>query len=171
MTNEEVRVRSIYIFLSCSQAIEQYVKQLEAVFTAPPLSSRLALQQALRRELGLLVRYWITRQIWQRLESSEADAKALNLALLRLFTEGLRLPRDGSGLRYAELSALPEETLELQHRVASAIGTTHAPLAAELQRSTGAWRDAAWRCAVEALERPLEQLSDDVKRWAQRPVE
>ncbi|PIQ83547.1 MAG: hypothetical protein COV75_06925 [Candidatus Omnitrophica bacterium CG11_big_fil_rev_8_21_14_0_20_63_9] len=170
MTDEEIRVRSIYLYLSCSQAVERYIEQLLGTFAAPPASSRLTMQHALRRELGLIVRYWITRLVWQRLDANEADAKALNLALLRLFTEGLRLPRDGSGLRYAELSTLPEETLELQHRIVNAIGVEHAPLVAELQRSTGAWREATWRSTTEALDRPLDQLSETVRSWAQRPI-
>lgn len=170
MTEEEIRVRSIYLYLSCSQDVERYVTQVVAALPTPLPSPRILLEQVVRRELGLLIRYWIARQVWQRLDANEADAKLLNLSLLRLFIEGLRLPRDGSGLRYAELSSLADETRELHHRMVNALGVDAPSLLTTLQQSVGAWRQTTWQATAEALERPVEQLTDRVKAWAQRPT-
>ncbi len=168
MTPEEIRLRSVYLFLACSQAVEQFKDRLVATFPSPPLSTVVILERSLRRELGLLFRYWTTRQIWQRLEEREADAKQLNLALLRLFTDGFRLPKDGSGLRYAELSTLAEEVQELSHRISNVLGMEHQPLLIELQGAILPWRDAVAKYTTDALELPLEQLSASIKDWAER---
>ena len=87
MSPEEIRVRSLYLFLACSQAIEQLKDRLIATLPSAPSSVKLLLDKSLKREFGLLFRYWATRQIWRRLEANETDAKSLNLALLRLFFE------------------------------------------------------------------------------------
>ncbi|MBI4340874.1 MAG: hypothetical protein HY598_01170 [Candidatus Omnitrophica bacterium] len=171
MTEEEIRVRSVYLFLACSQTVEQCKQRLIATLPTPPLSSRLLLDRAIARELGLLFRYWATRYIWERLGAEEADAKQLNLALLRLFTSGLKLPRDGSGLRYAEMSSVAEHARELGHRMTSAIGIEHPPLLAELQGTILAWREAVLRHTMEALQWPLEPLTKSIKEWAERRPE
>lgn len=166
MAPEEVRLRSLYLFLACSHAIEAFTQRLIATFPSPTVSSRLLLDRSLRRELGILFRYWTTRQIWNSLEADEASAKALNLALLRLFTEGFRLPRDGTGLRYAEMSDPAEEAREVSQRVTGALGMEHAPLLAELHGGLPSWRDAVLRQTREALGLSLPEISDAVKRWA-----
>lgn len=172
MTAEEIRVRSIYLFLACSHAVEQFMEQLVATFPSPPLSSTLVLQQALRKELGMLFRYWTTRQIWQQLESQEQDAKALNVSLLRLFTNAFQLPKDGTGLRYAELSTLAEEIQELSRRLTSALGMTHPPLLDQLRQGIGPWHEAVHQHTADALALPLDQLALKVRDWANRfPVE
>lgn len=168
MTPEEIRVRSVYLFLGCSQAVEQFTDQLSTVFPTPPISSKLVLERALRKELGILFRYWATRQIWARLESCEEDAKLLNLALLRLFTTTFQLPQDGTGLRYAELSTLTEEARELSHRVTHVLGMEHPPLLQRLHAGIGSWRDAVTRYTIEALQLPLEQLTSRVRQWSER---
>lgn len=168
MTEEEIRVRSIYLFLVCSQAVEQFKDRLAASLPSPPLSSKLLTERLLRRELGLLFRYWTTREIWQRLEADEADAKHLNLALLRLFTNDFKLPKDGSGLRYAELSTPAEEAQELSQRVTTALGVEHQPLLAELQGGLLSWRSAVLKYTADALERPLDELTASIKAWAER---
>ena len=167
MTQEDVRVRSLYLFLASSRAVEECKDHLAATFPAQPLSARLQLDRAIRRELGMLFRYWITRQVWDLLEEHEEDAKALNVALLRLFTEGFRLPRDGSGLRYAELSTPAEEVQELMHRMTSALEMTHQPMLEALQEGILSWRDAVARHTNDALELPLEELTVKVKEWAE----
>ena len=116
----------------------------------------------------MLFRYWTTRQIWERLDSEEADAKALNLALLRLFTNHFRLPRDGSGLRYVELSNVDEETLELSRRITTALGMEHPPLLAELRVVIFPWREAVRQYTTEAIELPIDRLASRVKEWAGR---
>ena len=167
MTPEEIRVRSLYLFLTCWQAVDQFKERLLGTLPAPA-PSKAMVERTLRRELGLLFRYWITRQIWERLESSEADAKQLNLALLRLFTEGFKLSKDGSGLRYAQLSTLPDEVQELSHRITNALGTTYPALLGELSAAILPWRDAVGRYTVDALELPVAQLTSSVKEWAER---
>ena len=168
MDPEELRLRSLYLFLACSHAIDQFKDRLAATFPNAPLSAHLSLERSVRRELGLLFRYWTTRRIWERLESRETDAKQLNLTLLRLFTEAFRLPKDGSGLRYAELSTSAEETQELRQRLVHALGTSHEPLMGELEAGLGTWRDAVLQYTNDALELPLEKVSQVVKAWAQR---
>jgi len=167
MTPEEIRVRAAYLFLACSQAVERLKNRLTAtVPSATAASVRLVLERALRRELGLLFRYWTTRQIWARLEANEEDAKRLNLVLLRLFTEAFKLPRDGSGLRYAEMSTVAEEASELSHRITNILGMVHQPLLNELQGAILPWRDAVIKYTTDALELPLDQLASSVKEWA-----
>ena len=168
MSQEEIRLRSTYLFLVCDQAIEQVRDRLLATNPTPELPSTVVLGKVLRRELGLLFRYWTTRKIWERLEAHEADAKRLNLALLRLFIEGLKLPRDGSGLRYAELSTPAEELHELCQRVTNALGVEHRQLLAQLQGGMVSWRDAILKHTIEALERPTGELTSSVQRWAER---
>lgn len=165
MTPEETRIRSVYLFLACSQAVEQFKDRLVGTFEAPTLSSKLVLEKLLRRELGLLFRYWATRQIWERLESAEADAKNLNLALLRLFTDAFKLPKDGSGLRYAELSTLVEEAQELSHRITNGLGMEYRPMLVELQGAILPCRDAVTKYTVEALELPVSQLTTSINEW------
>ena len=168
MTLEEIRVRSVYLFLACSQGVEQVVGTLVGTFPSPPLSAKLLIERSLKRELGLLFRYWTTRHIWELLESNEADAKALNLALLRLFTEAFHLPRDGSGLRYAELSTVDEEIREIGQRITSVVGLEHAPLLAALRDAVAPWRDAVSKYTRDALFSPLEQLTPAVRAWMER---
>lgn len=171
MSPEEIRLRAMYLFLTCSQAVEQFTGRLAATLPAQTLSVQVMLHKSLKRELGLLFRYWTTRQIWERLEANEADAKQMNLVLLRLFTDAFKLPRDGSGLRYAELSTLSEEVEELGHRITNALGMAHEPLLVELQAAILPWRDAVTRYTIEALELPLELLAERVKEWAVQPPE
>ena len=168
MTDEETRIRSVYLFLACSQAIDQFKDRLVATFDAVPLSSKVLIEKLLRRELGMLFRYWATRQIWDRLDANEADAKNLNLALLRLFTDAFKLPKDGSGLRYAELSTLAEEAQELSHRITNALGLEHRPLLTELQGAILPCRDAVTKYTVEALDLPVSQLTVSIKEWAEQ---
>lgn len=167
MIEEEVRVRSVYLFVSCAQLIEECKERLVAKLPVPSLSSKVLLDKAITRELGLLFRYWATRSIWEKLAVNEESAKQLNLALLRLFTNGLKLPKDGSGLKYAELSVLSEEARELSHRMTAAIGSEHPPLLAELHGSIAAWRAEILKHTADALQRPLDQLTGRIKDWAQ----
>ena len=116
----------------------------------------------------MLFRYWMTRRIWEQLEASEGDAKHLNLALLRLFTNAFKLPRDGSGLRYASLLTLAEELQELCHRITNTLGLEHHALLAELQGGIMPWREAVAKCTTEGLELPLASLSSKVKALAEQ---
>ena len=169
MTDDEIRIRSTYLFLACSQAIERFAVRLSSTLPEPPSAVKPLWEKSLKKELGLLFRYWTTRQIWEHLEGEEAAAKALNLALLRLFTDAFRLPKDGSGLRYAEFSTLAEEVQELGHRITNDLGLQHPPLLAELRTATLPWRDAVAAYTADALERPLDQLAANVKAWVERP--
>ncbi len=171
MTAEDIRLRSVFLFLACSQAIEQFRGQLAATFPTKPLSADVMLDQLLRKELGLLVRHWASRQIWSQLETHEPQATQLNLSLLRLFTEGFKLPRDGSGLRYAELSTVSDEANELGHRLTNALGAAHQPLLIELQKSILSWREIILRATDDALRLPTDQLTASVRAWAERAPE
>lgn len=168
MAPEEVRVRSLYLFMVCAQAIEKGTERLMAI--APPAipSLKPVLDKSLKKELALLFRYWATRRIWERWEARELDAKALNLAVLRLFFEGFRLAKDGSGMRYAELSTLSAEANELSHRLANALGVEHPPLVEEVERAILSWRDAVLQCTADALSRPAEELAVALKEWVGR---
>ena len=166
MNPEEIRLRSLYLFVTCSRTVDTAKGRLLATFPSQPRSSTVMLERSLTRELGILFRYWTTRQIWDRLEDAEEDAKHLNLALLRLFTEGFKLPKDGSGLRYAELSNPSEEVQELGQRITVALHMEHQPLLDELQAGILAWRDDINRWTKDALELPLGQISTAMKEWS-----
>ncbi len=168
MIPDEVRLRAIYLFLACSRAVDQFKERLAATFPEQPLTARLVLDKALRRELGMLFRYWTTREIWNRLDRNETDAKDLNLALLRLFIDGFKLPKDGSGLRYAELSTPMEEVLELSHRITIALGMEHPPLLTELQAGILPWREKVMKYTRDALELPFEEVTAQAKAWARQ---
>lgn len=171
MTEDEIRIRSLYLFFACSQTVDHCKQRLTATFNDVPLSANLLIDKSLTRELGMLFRYWITRQVWEQLDANEEDAKQLNLAVLRLFTDGFNLPKDGSGLRYAKLSSAAEEVRELSHRITNALGMEHAPLLAELQGSILTWRQTVAQHTIEALKRPVAQLAASVKSWASRGPE
>lgn len=166
MNPEEIRVRSLYLFMVCAQAVEEGTQRLMATVPPPTPSLKPVLDKSLKKELALLFRYWATRKIWERWESHELDAKALNLAVLRLFFEGFRLPKDGSGMRYAELSTVSEEANELSHRLANALGVEHPPLVKEVERAILPWRDTVLQYTADALSRPVEELSVALKDWA-----
>lgn len=171
MTQEEIRVRSLYLFLACSQTIEQSRGRL--LRTVPQLAESLRplFEKTIKKELGLVFRYWATQQVWKALEAQEPDAKDFNLALLRLFFEGLRLPKDGSGLRYAELFTLTEQVIELYRRLSSSLGTTNDSLLKELQQEMPAWHAAVMKHTADALELPMEALAVKIKAWAERAPE
>ena len=171
MTPDELPTRSTYLFLSCAQAAEQFAGTLAATYPTPPLSTKALLDRVLRREMGLLVRYWVTRRIWEQLEDDEANAKALNLSLLRQFTSTFGLPKDGSGLRYAELSSLTDELGELAHRITTALGMSYRPLLDLLQQSIASWQETILQRTNEAVELPLDQLAPRVRTWLERSSE
>ena len=169
MTSEEIRTRSVYLFLACSQALEQFARQLAATVPDDSPAVQRQLAASLRKELGILFRYWATRQVWERLESHDTDAKDLNLALLRLFTDAFKLPQDGSGIRYAELSTLAEEARELKRRLTQALGAEHQPLLDALEGGILPWREVIARHTEDAVSLPADRLAPSVKAWAGRP--
>ena len=168
MNPEEIRVRSLYLFMVCTRVLEEGTQRMMATMPPSILSLNPVLDKSVKKELALLFRYWATRRIWERWESRELDAKALNLAVLRLFFEGFRLAKDGSGMRYAELSTLSEEAHELNHRLANALGVEHPPLVGEVERAIVSWRDAVLQCTADALSRPVEGLAGALKEWVGR---
>ena len=168
MSPEETRIRSVYLFLACARDLEAFAGRLAATVPTPAPLDRCALEPSLRKELGLLFRYWATRQIWERLEASESDATLLNLALLRLFTDGFKLPQDGSGIRYAELSTLAEDVHELSHRLTHALGMEYPPLLETLEGEILLRHEAVMKHTADALSLPLDQLASSVKGWAER---
>ena len=168
MTPEERRVRAVYLFLECVQGVEQIAGRLVRSFPSPPMSVKLLLEKSVKRELGMLFRYWATRHIWALLDAEEVDAKELNLTLLRLFTEMFNLPRDGSGLRYAELSTAEEDVREISQRMTTALGLEHYPLLKALREEIIPWRESVAAYTRKALTAPLEELTPAVKAWLER---
>ena len=165
MTGEEVQLRARYLFVLCTRAVERCCQLLLASPALPASAANGSqLQKPLRRELGILFRYWATRQIWQRWESKEAEATQLNLALLRFFTDEFKLPKDGSGLRYAELSTVEDEVRELSRRIAVALNVDAGPLLAELHHTIAPSREAVVQSTIDALELPAIQLSSEMER-------
>lgn len=169
MTAEEVQQRALYVYLASSRAVGEYADRLLGALPASQAAAQAATEKLLRRELGLLFRYWTTREIWEALDSDEAGAKALNLALLRLFTDGFRLARDGTGLRYAELSSAADEVNELSHRLAAVLGPLPEAFLSELQGGILPWRDTVLRTTREALALPLARVRDTVVAWTATP--
>lgn len=165
MHTEEVHLRSLYLYLGCARAVEEFQGRLLTTLPADTPATEQARCRVLRRELGMLFRYWTTREIWNRLEAEQHDAKSLNLRLLRLFTEGFRLPRDGSGLRYAELMTPAEEVHELSYRITNALGMSHPPLLEMLHSGILPWRDMVMRRTRDALDFPLEKVRQSVREW------
>ena len=152
MTPQEISLRTRYLLVECLRAIDQVVDRCAAEGRLPPETRRV-----LQRELGLLFRHWAARELWARLEAREADASAMNLTLLRGFTEALRLPRDGSGLRYAELSTPAQELSELRQRLRDALGPAHIE-PADFAEAILVWREIVARYVAEATDQPVGAL-------------
>ena len=168
MSPDEIRTRSVHLFLACARDLEAFAGRLAATMPAASPSAQRVLDRSLIKELALLFRYWATRQIWERLDASENDAKELNLALLRLFTDAFKLPQDGSAIRYAELSTLAEEVRELSLRLTHALGTGPPPLLGALQGGILPLRETVTQHTEDALSRSLNELASSVKEWADR---
>ena len=169
MTENEIRIRSLYLFLACSQAIDRCKERLACFLPATTPSIEPLFEKLVKRELGLLFRYWATQRIWKALETNEEDAKNFNLAVLRQFFDGLRLPKDGSGLRYAELLTLPEQVTELSRRVDYSLSHINVEtLLKELQQELPAWHASVMNYTEEALSLPMDRLAGAIKTWAER---
>ncbi|HEX9780833.1 MAG TPA: hypothetical protein VGB20_06445 [bacterium] len=168
MTDDEIKVRTVHLFLSCVRYVEDAAKRLAGATCAATPGSTALVERALMRELGILFRYWATRAIWERFEEQDALATRLNLALLRLFTNEFKLPKDGSGLRYAGLSGPVEEARELYHRLTNVLGEDRKPLMAEIQARFLHWREDVLAQSHEALDRPVEELESSVREWIER---
>ena len=166
MTDEEIRLRALYVFLGCQQAIDDYATRL--LESLPAASEvQLPVEKMVTRELGLLFRYWATQHIWKVLET-EHDAKNFNLAVLRQFFDGLRLPKDGSGICYAERLTIAEQTSELSKRLSNQIGIQAESLLEEFQHEVPAWHASVINYTEEALHIPLERLQSSITEWAKR---
>lgn len=158
MTQGEIGTRCAYLFEACFDLLESIRAEFAAAVPSPSPQERRMLDKAVTRELGLLFRYWATSHIWRQCESNETDARHLNLAVLRLFTDQLKLPKDGSGLRYAELPPTDEEG-ELGRRISQATGIASAPLLRIVHGSIESWREVLTRHTAEAVELPVGDLA------------
>lgn len=166
MTDHELALRALYLYFSCSRQVE---RSLGMLLAALPASGRIEAgiqERTTRRECGLLFRHWASREIWERMDE-DAQATQLNLELLRLFTNGFKLPKDGSGLRYAELSTLEEELREFWHRLTRALGVEDTRLLGLMERSAGEWRSAVAEAAGQALQQEFSLIEAEVKEWTQ----
>jgi hypothetical protein len=166
MTDHELSLRALYLYFSCSRHLEQALGTLLAALPASGRAEAGIQERAARREFGLLFRHWAAHEIWERMDE-DAQATKLNLELLRLFTSGFKLSKDGSGLRYAELSSLEEELKEFWHRLARGLGVEDTRLLSLMERSAGEWRSAVTEAVEQCLQREFSLIEAEVKEWTQ----
>jgi len=163
MTDDEIRLRALYVFYQCEAMVTEAMAQLQPLV---PRETEMSAERVLRRELGLLFRYWATHCIWGRLEARQEEAKRLNISILRLFIDAFKLPRDGSGLKYAELPTVNDMANELSQRLRHALGGMPQPLDVILHASVRQWEDRIGRDVGDALALPFDAVQAAVKRMA-----
>ncbi len=109
MDSEEIRIRSLYLYVACSYAAVKLKEHIFAEMEKLGITSDEARKELVLKEIGVLFLFWTTRQIWERLVENEGDAKSLNVALAKLFHDGFKLPSDERRIRYAQVSGTVEE--------------------------------------------------------------
>ncbi len=147
--------------------VESALPGLLPTLAAPTRTEAMAYERAVRRECGMLFRHWAARAVWENV-TDDADATQVNLELLRLCTAGFKLPKDGSGLRYAELGSPEEETREFWQRLTHSIGLEGTALLGTVERSLPGWRRDVAAAAERALEQSLSVLEAEAKAWTQQ---
>ena len=172
MTDQELRLRALNLYLVCSQLVDAALRLLLQALPASGRAEGLIQERMARRECGLLFRHWVSREIWQRVEN-DGEATKLNLELLRLFTSGFKLPKDGSGLRYAELATPEEELHEFWDRLTHALGIEETRLLGTIEQASGEWRQGVDRAAERMLSQSIAVIEAEVREWTQsiRPNE
>lgn len=166
MTDQELRLRALDMYLSCSRVVDQALRYLLPALPASGKAEAVSQERTARRECGMLFRHWASREIWDRVEQDK-DATQMNLELLRLFTNGFKLPKDGSGLRYAELSTQEEELREFWHRLTHALGVEETRLLAMIERAADEWKQAVMQAAERMLTQPIAVIEAEVREWTQ----
>jgi hypothetical protein len=138
LEREHLELYASFLFLKCAAAVRHIVKESPSALSES--FDTVFFERHLRRELGILLRYWISHDIWEVFEDDSEGSRELNLLVLRHFTRGLKLPKDGSGLKYAELSTLKEQLRELCHRLTAVLGKEDKPFFRWVESHFTAWR-------------------------------
>lgn len=159
MEDKEIRSRALYLFLTAVKVVDQYMEKLcSHVIELKEGRKTPTFDVLLRQEIAILFRHWAARTLWNRLEASEAVATRMNQQLLRLFMDGYKLPRDGSGVHYAALLTIEEECFVFSDRLLNTLALTRKPaiksFGSILQRAC----EAITAHSEEALEWPIERL-------------
>ncbi len=172
MNEKEVRLRTFFIFVKSTELFEAVQKELVTLLEGQAQVNEHRLNHAMRREGGILFRYWSTRFLWDALSDDDETAKQLNLRLLRLFSENFDFPRDGSGLLYAELSTPFDEAREFIRRLNKQLDIEDLETLREfVQKEFLGWREQILAVTQEAIEADLEVLETAASGWVQRDAD
>lgn len=163
MTSEEIRLRSLHLYLACSYAAVKFRDSVLDELREAGYEVNQEAADIVLKEVGILFRFWTTRQIWERLVENEGDAKSLNFSLIHLFNRGFKLPRDEIGERYAQISGTVEEVKEFGYRICNALGTKEFILALKLNASCPAWLKAVLQYTQNAIEWPIPRVKEIVE--------
>lgn len=172
MDDREVRLRTFYVFVKSAELFESIEESLSGLLEAGDRANPHQIRHLLRRETGILFRYWATRYLWDALDQDEEIAKRMNLSLLRIFAENFEFPRDGSGLKYAELSTPYDEAREWIRRLNKQIPIDDLEgLRQWVQKDFLQWRQRILDFTQESLVADLEWLQAAADQWVQRDAD
>lgn len=164
MTDKEIRLRAEYLYIACCYAA---VKEITDSIIDTLKSSKIIVDDTVKevvlREVGILFRFWTTRAIWESLIEDENDAKRFNFSLFRLFNSGFKLPKDDSGIRYAQISGTVEEVKELGRRICNALKLECAITMFEINIGISHWLELILKFTKDAVELPVEQIENMLK--------
>lgn len=167
MTGEEIRVRSLYLYVACSYAAVKLQAHVIEEIRRLKMSFDRKQEEQIFKEVGILFRFWVTRQIWENLVQEEADAKSLNFATFDLFNKGFKLPNDESHVRYGEISGRVEEVKEFGLRVCGILNQKDPELLLMLSTMTSEhWFPVILQYTKDAVEQPFEQARRFVDEMA-----
>lgn len=164
--DQELHLRALNMYLACRLLVDQALRSLLQALPSSGRAEAIVQERAARRECGLLFRHWAAREIWQRVES-DGYATKLNLELLRLFTAGFKLSKDGSGLRYSELGTQEEELREFWHRLTHGLGIEETRVLSLIEQLAGQWKEGVVRAADRMLNQPMPVIEAEVREWTQ----
>lgn len=160
MTNEEINLRSEYLYLaSCLAAI----KLRDSIIESANLEEDEKVKGIVLRELGILFRFWITREIWESLVEDETDAQKFNFRLLHLFNSGFKIPQDGSEIRYAQISGTVDEVKELGRRICNSLKLECIITMFKINIGITPYMEAILKFTKNAVELPIEQIENMLK--------
>lgn len=166
MNEAEARLRALYLYSNCDRILDEALERIRPLTVGQTMESRPA-SRTLKRELGMLLRHWCSRKLWEMLEAQETLATQFNLEFLRLCIRGFKLSRDGSGLRYAELSSLQEELRECAGRLQQALGGDKETFARILEENGSGWNAGVCTAVDRSLTLSRETIDNQVRSWMQ----
>jgi len=171
MDEKDIRLRSLYLFLVVAEAVDHYKERLlSEVAELKAAGQGGSFNASLRQEVALLFRHWAARSLWKRLEARADEATRINQRLLRLFTEGFKLPRDGSGVHYAALLTLEEEGVVFSERLFNTLALARKPSAGMCLPLIDQGRETVLEHCVAALTWPLERLTKAIEAMSEKGV-